>query len=132
MCFRPDPLFDTSVVFHVCFPTSRGVFQRRQMSFVEAGDMASFETAQLASVETERSQLSQLTHSRKLSAGQLETQCSIWTGWPDGCSGLAGWSFPTAVSGWGAHCCPTGFPVDLAKIIQNLSKITPNHQKSTC
>ena len=35
--------------------------------------------------------------------GQLETQCSIWTGWPDGCSMLAGWSFPIAVSGWGAH-----------------------------
>ena len=64
--------------------------------------------------------------------GQLETQCSIWTGWPDGCSVLAGWSFPIAVSGWGAHCYPSGFPVHLAKISRNLDKISQNHQKSTC
>ena len=56
--------------------------------------------------------------------GQLETQCSIWTGWPDGCSVLAGWSFPIAVSGWSAHCYPSGFPVYLAKIKQNLIKIS--------
>ena len=57
-------------------------------------------------------------------SGQLETQCSIWTGWPDGCSVLAGWSFPIAVSGWSAHCYPSGFPVHLAQIKQNLIKIS--------
>ena len=63
--------------------------------------------------------------------GQLETQCSIWTGWPDGFSVLAGWSFPIAVSGWSAHCYPSGFPGHLDfQSIWISSPSGPNQTKS--